>query len=113
MIYLVEDLERSAGLLSHGQKQWLEIGMLLIQDPELLMLYEPTEGIQPSIIKQLAQTLNEIKKLRKLSIVVSEQVLSFATAVADRMLVIDKGRIVHEAAGEDIDAAHISRFLSV
>lgn len=110
---LLEMRHRKAGNLSGGQQQQLAIGRALAADPKILLLDEPTEGIQPSIIKQLATTLNEIKQLRKISIVVSEQVLSFALAVSDRMLVIDKGHIVHEASGDQIDKAHISRYLSV
>ena len=104
---------RKAGNLSGGQQQQLAIARALAADPKVLLLDEPTEGIQPSIIKDLAKTLNEIKRTRQISIVVSEQVLSFATAVADRMLVLDKGKIAHEAAGEDIDAKQISRYLTV
>lgn len=110
---LLEMRSRKAGNLSGGQQQQLAIGRALAADPKILLLDEPTEGIQPSIIKQLASTLNDIKHARKISIVVSEQVLSFALAVADRMLVIDKGCIVHEASGDQIDRAHISRYLSV
>lgn len=110
---LLEMRNRKAGNLSGGQQQQLAIGRALAADPKILLLDEPTEGIQPSIIKQLASTLNDIKHARKISIVVSEQVLSFALAVADRMLVIDKGNIVHEASGDQIDRAHISRYLSV
>ncbi|GGC96546.1 urea ABC transporter ATP-binding subunit UrtE [Halopseudomonas salina] len=110
---LLEMRSRKAGNLSGGQQQQLAIGRALAADPKILLLDEPTEGIQPSIIKQLASTLNDIKHARKISIVVSEQVLSFALAVADRMLVMDKGVIVHEASGDQIDRAHISRYLSV
>jgi urea transport system ATP-binding protein len=91
----------------------LAIARALVSEPSVLLLDEPTEGIQPSIIKDIARLLNEIKKLRDITIVVSEQVLSFTLEVADRVLVIDRGRLVHEDARGSIDAAKISRYLSV
>lgn len=104
---------RKGGNLSGGQQQQLAIARALASNPRVLLLDEPTEGIQPSIIKQLAKTLNEIKKMRNLSIIVSEQVLSFATEVADRVLVMDKGRFVHESVKGDFDTKKISQYLSV
>lgn len=79
----------------------------------MLLLDEPTEGIQPSIIKEIAQALNEIRKLRRITLIVSEQVLSFALAVADRILVLERGRIIHEDRREDADVAKITGYLSV
>ena len=104
---------RKGGNLSGGQQQQLAIARALASNPKVLLLDEPTEGIQPSIIKQLAKTLNEIKKMRNLSIIVSEQVLSFATEVADRVLVMDKGRFVHESVKGEFDTQKISQYLSV
>jgi len=110
---LFEMRRRKGGNLSGGQQQQLAIARALVTEPKVLLLDEPTEGIQPSIIKDIARALNEIRKLRQITIVVSEQVLSFALDVADRLLVIEGGRLVHEAARANIDADRIKQYLSV
>jgi urea transport system ATP-binding protein len=110
---LWEMRRRKGGNLSGGQQQQLAIARALVTDPKVLLLDEPTEGIQPSIIKDIAKALNEIRKLRDISIVVSEQVLSFALDVADRLLVIEGGRLVLETARADTDVARIKQYLSV
>lgn len=104
---------RKGGNLSGGQQQQLAIARALVTDPKVLLLDEPTEGIQPSIIKDIAKALNEIRKLREITIVVSEQVLSFAMDVADRLFVIEGGRLVHESTRAETDTARIKQFLSV
>ena len=104
---------RKGGNLSGGQQQQLAIARALVTDPKVLLLDEPTEGIQPSIIKDIAKALNEIRKLRGITIVVSEQVLSFAMDVADRLFVIEGGRLVHETARDKTDVNHIKAYLSV
>ena len=104
---------RRGGNLSGGQQQQLVIARALATNPKVLLLDEPTEGIQPSIIKDIAKSLKEIRKLRQLTIIVSEQVLSFTLDIADRFLVIDKGRFVYEDQRANVDAATISRYLSV
>jgi urea transport system ATP-binding protein len=106
-------LGRRGGDLSGGQQQQLAIGRALVMRPKLLLLDEPTEGIQPSIIKDIAKALNEIRKLRGITIIVSEQVLSFAMDVADRLFVIEGGRLVHETSRADTDVVHIKQYLSV
>lgn len=104
---------RRGGDLSGGQQQQLAIARALVTNPRVLLLDEPTEGIQPSIIKDIARSLLEIRKLRSLAIVVSEQVLSFTMQIADRLIVIDKGRFVHEDPRERVDEKTISKYLSV
>jgi urea transport system ATP-binding protein len=104
---------RKGGNLSGGQQQQLAIARALVTNPKVLLLDEPTEGIQPSIIKDIAKALNEIRKLREITIVVSEQVLSFAMDVADRLFVIEGGRLVHESPRANTDVARIKQFLSV
>lgn len=110
---LEEMRNRRGGNLSGGQQQQLVIARALASEPQVLLLDEPTEGIQPSVIKELAVVLKRIRDEKGLTIVVSEQVLSFALSVADRVLVMDRGRFVHEASGEDIDEKSVAKLLSI
>ncbi|MCT9827177.1 urea ABC transporter ATP-binding subunit UrtE [Pseudomonas veronii] len=110
---LSEMRRRKGGNLSGGQQQQLAIARALVSNPKVLILDEPTEGIQPSIIKDIAKALNLLKKERGFSLIVSEQVLSFAMAVADRYLVIEKGEFVHSEVRETVDRERILRYLTI
>lgn len=105
--------DRKGGNLSGGQQQQLAIARALVSNPKVLLLDEPTEGIQPSIIKDIARILNEISELREITIVVSEQVLHFALEIADRILVIDRGQFIYEGDRDEVDTDKISGYLSV
>ena len=110
---LHEMRNRKGGNLSGGQQQQLAIARALVSNPKVLLLDQPTEGIQPSIIKDIAKILNEISRLREITIIVSEQVLHFALEVADRILVIDRGQFIYEGNRDDVDTEKISSYLSV
>jgi urea transport system ATP-binding protein len=94
MIFLYDFLHRAAETLSHGQKQWLEIGMLLIQDPELLMLDEPVAGMSVSERVKTAELLNEIIKNR--SVIVIEHDMKFVESIAHRVTVLHQGKVLAE-----------------
>jgi urea transport system ATP-binding protein len=102
MIFLETQLDRLAEELSHGQKQWLEIGMLLIQDPELLMLDEPVAGMSVSERLKTAELLNEIIKNR--SVIVIEHDMKFVESIAHRVTVLHQGKVLAEGDMETIQA---------
>jgi len=110
---LDEMKDRRGGNLSGGQQQQLAIARALVSNPKLLVLDEPTEGIQPSIIKDIARTLNRLKAERGFALLVSEQVLSFAMEVADRFLIIEKGEFVYEEQKATVDTAKIRAYLTI
>jgi urea transport system ATP-binding protein len=110
---LADFSKRRGGNLSGGQQQQLAIARALASDPKVLLLDEPTEGIQPSIIKDLARLLRDIRSIRNICIVVCEQVLSFVLDIADRILVMEGGRIVHADTRDHVDEGAIARFLAV
>jgi len=110
---LREMRRRLAGNLSGGQQQQLAIARALVARPSVLLLDEPTEGIQPSIIKELARTLNALKREHGFAMLVSEQVLSFAMEIADRFLILDKGEFAYEGRKAGVDTAKIHAHLTV
>ena len=99
-IMLTDFLEMEAALLSHGQKQWLEIGMLLMQDPELLMLDEPVAGMSAKERDQTADLLNKICKNR--SVIVIEHDMEFVKKIAHKVTVLHQGKILAEGAMDKV-----------
>jgi urea transport system ATP-binding protein len=87
-------LKRPAGLLSGGQKQQLGVARALVTNPQLLVLDEPTEGLQPSIVLEMEEMIQRLHRERGLSILLAEQYFEFAMRVADRYVVLDAGEVV-------------------
>ncbi|WP_018952271.1 urea ABC transporter ATP-binding protein UrtD [Thioalkalivibrio sp. AKL12] len=101
-IFLTDFLDRPAGELSHGQKQWLEIGMLLIQDPELMMLDEPVAGMSVREREQTAELLNRISKGR--SVIVIEHDMNFVKEIARKVTVMHQGKVLAEGDMEKVQS---------
>jgi urea transport system ATP-binding protein len=99
-IFLHEVLRHKAGQLSHGQKQWLEIGMLLMQDPELMLLDEPVAGMSAKEREQTAELLNRISKGR--SIVVIEHDMAFVRLIAHKVTVLHQGKLLAEGSMDEV-----------
>jgi len=97
-------LERPGGLLSGGEQQILALARCLCTRPRLVLLDEPTEGIQPSIIEDMVVLLRTLRQRHRLSVVLVEQNLDFLRALSDRIVVLEKGRIVREAHASDAAA---------
>jgi urea transport system ATP-binding protein len=104
---------RVAGTLSGGQQQQLAIARALIRKPKLLLLDEPTEGIQPSIVEQIEEVIMTIREARSMSILLVEQFLDFALGVADYCYVLEKGSIVSDSVAEGVDQGIVREYLSV
>jgi len=106
-------LGKRGGDLSGGQQQQLAIARALISDPTLLLLDEPTEGIQPSIVHEIAAVLERIKREGRRSILLVEQYLEFARSICDRFYVMEKGGVVLEGDRNAFHVDRVSAFLSV
>jgi urea transport system ATP-binding protein len=110
---LKQMLHRRGGDLSGGQQQQLAIGRALAMQPKLLILDEPTEGIQPSIIKDIERVIRELAEGGEMAILLVEQYYDFARSLADQYLVMERGEIIARGRGADMDAEGVKRLLAV
>ena len=106
-------LRRRGGDLSGGQQQQLAIGRALVMKPRLLVLDEPTEGIQPSIIKDIGRVLELLRSQGQMAILLVEQDLDSARALADRLAIMDRGQVVLNGRPDELDDADVRRYLTV
>jgi len=110
---LKEMRHRRGGDLSGGQQQQLAIGRALVLDPKILLLDEPTEGIQPNIVVEIGQVLRRLNQELGLAVLLIEQKLPFARQVADRFLIMERGQIQAAGAMSTLDEQLIQRYLTV
>ena len=100
---LAERRRQPAGTMSGGQQQQLAIGRVMISNPSLILLDEPSEGIQPSIVQDIARTIVDLNKRTNVTVIVVEQNIEMIRAMAQRCYVMDKGRIVAALTPQDLD----------
>jgi len=106
-------LQRMGGDLSGGQQQQLAIGRALVTNPSLLILDETTEGIQPNIVREIADIITHLNVEQKMTVLLVEQKLPFARRVAHRFCIMEKGRTVADGAMSELNEELISRHLTV
>jgi urea transport system ATP-binding protein len=106
-------LGRRGGDLSGGQQQQLAIGRALVMRPKILLLDEPTEGIQPSIIKDIGRAISYLRNLGKIAIILVEQYLDFAQELGDHFAVMDRGQVVYASTRAELDEAALKRAMSI
>jgi urea transport system ATP-binding protein len=106
-------LRRRGGDLSGGQQQQLAIGRALVMRPRLLLLDEPTEGIQPSIIKDIGRAITYLRSLGKIAIVLVEQYLDFARELGDHFAVMDRGAVVYSCDRDNLDEDALKRAMAI
>ncbi|MCO6185315.1 urea ABC transporter ATP-binding subunit UrtE [Rhizobium sp. L1K21] len=106
-------LSRRGGDLSGGQQQQLAIGRAMVTRPKIMVLDEPTEGIQPSIIKDIGRALQYLRDSTGMAILLVEQYLDFCRELADYVYIMDRGEIVHQGTAETLDTEEARRHLTV
>lgn len=110
---LEEMLNRRGGDLSGGQQQQLAIGRALVLDPQLLILDEPTEGIQPNIVHEIGDIIRKLNREIGLTVLLVEQKLPFARRVGDRFTILDRGRVVADGAMNELNDQLVKEYLTV
>jgi urea transport system ATP-binding protein len=106
-------LRRRGGDLSGGQQQQLAIGRALVMRPKILLLDEPTEGIQPSIIKDIGRAISYLRNLGQIAIILVEQYLDFAQELGDHFAVMDRGQVVYASARSELDESALKRAMAI
>ncbi len=110
---LTQHLKRQGGLLSGGQQQQLAIARGLMCDPQIMLLDEPTEGIQPSIVQEIDETLKRINREKGITLLVVEQKIDFAKQLAQKFFIMEKGAIAAKGNTSDLTDSLVRRYLTV
>tara|TARA_B100001105_G_scaffold254783_2_gene251596 strand:- start:1258 stop:1950 length:693 start_codon:yes stop_codon:yes gene_type:complete len=110
---LKEMLQRRGGDLSGGQQQQLAIGRALVVEPSLLILDEPTEGIQPNIVHEIGEIIQKLNKKKKITVLLIEQKLPFARRIADHFIILDKGHLVAKGEIKELNDELAQKYLAV